>query len=140
MSFTIDTTSGHATMQVDTATIDKIANAVTNSDFLFFGLRIEDGVRYEVGDYLPDSRIWVDDEPTDETLDGTSVIGLNNYMDDEGNLTADAVRQVLADAPAYFGTHIAIVGQDEEPSIAGDDPCERIFRKARCIMLIDLAL
>ena len=124
-------------MQITDAAINEAARIANQSSVFHLGLRIEHGVTYKTGEYLPDSRVWVDGEPTDETLDGTSVICLDNYTDDEGFLTADAVRQAIENAGAYVGTHIIVVAQDDHPSI-GEDAGERIFRAACCIGSINI--
>lgn len=81
------------------------------------GLRVDDGVDLRVGQMLDDSRIWIDGEPTDETLDGTCAID-----------TTDLPR-ALQMAASYYGDRVSIIiGTYAE---TGEDDGEIIIRRAQ---------
>lgn len=83
----------------------------------WIGLRVDDEVDLQVGQILDGSRIWIDGEPTEETLDGTCAI-------DTANLG-----RALRLAASYFGDRVSIiVGTYAQ---AGEDDCEIIIRDAQ---------
>lgn len=78
------------------------------------GLRIDD-VRYGIGDELPNSREWDDDELTGDMIDGTCTIGLGD------------VSRALALAAKYTGRYVYVVAT-RHPWTPGEDRGEWILR------------
>lgn len=64
--------------------LDKIIDAINNYHGCggYFGNRSDDR-SYDVGNILPASRVWADNNVTDEILDGTSTTGIR-YIEDAG--------------------------------------------------------
>ncbi len=81
-------------------------------------IRLDDEV-YQVGDVLPNSRIWDDGDPTDEMLDGTSVIGKK--------ITSRSVG-------GYFQKYAYIVKGDSHRG--GEDNGEWVMRHAKVVGLL----
>ena len=57
--------------------IDEIKEMVEDREYDYIGLRIDDNVNYGIGDIANVSRVWDNNELTDETLDGTCCIGIS---------------------------------------------------------------
>jgi hypothetical protein len=89
-------------------------------DTMEYGLRVE-AEPVSIGDILPDSRVWVDGEPTDETLRGVSTIGI----------TADTVERSIDMLSGYLGDYIVLV-QGVYASW-GEDAGERIIEQGEVI-------
>jgi hypothetical protein len=96
---------------------DTVARAMEEAEGLYyFGLRRTERPLV-VGSVLDPSRVWIDGEPTDEYLDGTSVV----YVASAG-VIADALSKI----EQYYGDHIALVGAARERGW-GEDANERIL-------------
>lgn len=87
----------------------------------YFGLRIEDGRRFDDGAFLPNSRAWVDGDPTNETVDGVSTIGIGT------DPTAGSVSSALAAIAGYVGDTLILIGSRTRGD-GGVDPGEDILR------------
>lgn len=83
----------------------------------YIGVRVQEN-EFTDGEALDNSYIWIDGEITDEELDGTCAIKL-----DEAKLASN-----------YFGDHVAIVGGDR--TSYGSDLGELIIRNAKVLEVI----
>lgn len=80
-----------------------------------------DNVEYNPGDQLPPSRVWVELEPTDRVLPGTSVISPRSPR----------VRSSAMEFNYYEGRHVYIVTGQYVRS--GSDPGEVIIAGAKVV-------
>ena len=96
----------------------QIKNIMERAEHEHYGLRVTEEA-LEVGQIPADSRIWIDDEPTDETLNGASVIKINDI---------DSALKMIA---MYFGDHVALIGYDFAEW--GLDDGEHIARNGRVL-------
>ncbi|MBR7146478.1 MAG: hypothetical protein IKD11_02010 [Oscillospiraceae bacterium] len=103
-------------------TSEKILNAIENGEYSYYGIRVDDGVDYSIGDAVAASRVWVDGDPTDEDLDGTSCIGL------KFNATVSDVERAIKAASIYYGDRIYLIGGDDMEY--GEDAGEYIIKDA----------
>ena len=96
-----------------------------------FGLRITpyDYPTPKVGDILPNSYTWEEDERTDEELNGVSTIGLES-----GIITA--LRHLLPSCGGYFGKVIVLVrgyrfgaGQDYGETVIMDAEVVKVWHR-----------
>lgn len=94
-------------------------------DVVYFGLRVEDGRTFAVGDYLPNSRIWDDGEPTEDECNGVCTIGLG----DDPTLTD--IERALTATRTYHGDSLVLVGGKYLEY--GQDSGEHIIRKGKCL-------
>jgi hypothetical protein len=69
---------------------------------LCWALRV-DSAEMEPGDLLPPSRVWVDGDPTDDLLPGTSALRIGFALSD------DLVGRTLRAAGGYLGARVALV-------------------------------
>jgi hypothetical protein len=60
-------------------------------------------LRVDSGDLLPPSRVWVDGDPTDDLLPGTSALRIGFALSD------DLVGRTLRAAGGYLGARVALV-------------------------------
>lgn len=74
-----------------------VADLSVPDDGWSYGLRI-DSAEYGDGDELPESRIWDDNEPTDELLPGTSTLDIDMIRSHGEHLSG-----------AYPGSHVYLV-------------------------------
>lgn len=81
------------------------------------GIRVQDSEFVE-GQILDNSFVWVDGEPTDEELDGTCALTLED---------ADLIQD-------YFGEHVAIIGGDFGEY--GQDEGELIIKDAEVLEVL----
>ena len=102
-----------------------IKNTIVNNDqYGYFGIRIDCDVDYKVGDFAADSRVWDDGNATDDTLDGTSCIGVNiNNIDKSVKLVN-----------SYYGNRVYIVAGNVMEY--GEDAGEYIIQNAKVIAII----
>lgn len=98
---------------------EKILNAIENSEYGYLGIRVDDGVEYNIGDCVAASRVWDDGDPTDETLNGTSCIGIR-YAED--------IDKALDLAGYYYGDHIYLIGGNSMEH--GEDAGEYVIEDA----------
>ena len=96
---------------MDAAAID---TAAAEYDYAHFGLRILDRLP-EDGEYLRPSRRWENNKPTDERLEGTSVVGLER-----------GAAHALKLAGAYVGRYVILVGANLQ--LLGEDDGEALLR------------
>ena len=99
--------------------IDQIAHA---SEYDYIGFRVvnKNNELYKVGDVARRSRIWVDNEPTDEYLSGTCAVNSEKI-----NLTGYG----------YFGDTILVLGSNNAEG--GNDPGGIIMIDAVVLDVID---
>ena len=105
-----------------------VSEAKIDNDYV--GLRVtEDPL--EVGNDVPDSRVWDDGEPTNEKLDGASAI----EIDDNANSVLAVLKQAgIIKNPrggGYFGKHVAIIASNQ--ATYGVDQNEIILKTADVI-------
>ena len=79
----------------------------------FIGVRVQES-EFNKGEILDNSYVWVDGEMTDEELDGTCAIRI-----DDAQL-----------AVSYFGKHVAVIGE------YGEDLGEIIIREAEVLEVL----
>ena len=79
------------------------------------------------GDWLTESRVWVDGEPTNQLLDGTSAISLLQFPP-----TEDAIRKAWNVLKRYEGDRVVPIG-GKQSSSAGVDPGEVVVRDAQAL-------
>ncbi len=75
----------------------------------YLGVRSE-SKRYRKGDYLPESRIWDDNWVTNETLDGTSAIGLTDGYKD---LTRKQAERAMGLIATYPGNRVYLIAGEQ---------------------------
>lgn len=99
---------------------------------MYWGLRADCGIDYEVGDIAAPSRVWSDGEPTDHTLDGTSAVAVDS-------LAARAARSVrdeyLPSIMSSVDGSPVIVLLCAEWARAGEDPGEIVMRDAEVVQV-----
>lgn len=97
-----------------------------DGEFEEYGIRIDDideGDALKPESYLPDSRVWVDGDPTSDTLDGTSVIAMKP--------TEASIASAVRGSRDYFGHVVYVVGADY--GSWGEDAGERVLRNAKVV-------
>lgn len=117
----------------------QVEAALDDGDYGYYGLRVEDvSTPGEVGDGLASSRVWVDGVPTDEELDGTSVIGLSKASNgDPDRSEIDKAMKMLGLSDdqglrsGYVGKVVYVVGGTARQY--GEDPGEHILRNAEIV-------
>lgn len=92
--------------------------AIASWSYDVIGVRVDDQA-YRIGDVLPESRIWIDGEPTDGRLAGTSAMSLRSIAD------------YIDHYPACVGRYVYLLGGYSEGS--GDDEGEIIIGRATVI-------
>lgn len=126
-------------------TVEYIKKAINGTDFEFYGLRVDDGIRYNVGDTANNSRQLFQDPDFDDDgeliypyiedgiykgfydageLDGTCAIGFD--AEDDASI-AKAIERVKI----YFGDYIHILGGYYAEG--GNDSGELIIRDAEVL-------
>lgn len=91
---------------------------------MLIGIRLDDEA-YEEGDILPVSRVWDNGEPTEDVLDGTSVIGLYWHRMLRSRKAAEALVALYPYRHAYL-----VIGMFGEN---GEDEGELIIRNAKVV-------
>ncbi len=101
--------------------IENIMNRINeikeNAEYEYIGVRVQEN-EFKVGEILDNSFVWVDGEMTDEELDGTCAVKLEDAQ--------------LANG--YFGNHVAIIGSDSMEY--GQDLGEIILRDAEVLEVL----
>lgn len=93
----------------------------------YFGLRVEDGRTFAVGEFLPNSRVWDDGEPTDDEVDGTCAIDLG----DEPSI--DDIVTAIEQAQSYNGSTLVLIAGKYRGY--GQDDGEAVIKQARCLAI-----
>lgn len=75
--------------------MNRIDEIKENSEYEYIGVRVQEN-EFAEGEILDNSFVWVDGEMTDEELDGTCAVKL-----EDAEL-----------ANGYFGEHVAIIGSN----------------------------
>lgn len=130
-------------------TVEQIKNAISDANYWYYGIRIDSGVKYSVGDTANNSRQLFQDPEYDEDgeliyprieggvneglydageLDGTCVIGFE--ADDD-----TSIQTAIGQAKAYMGEYIHILGGDSAED--GNDRGELIIRNAKILGVYD---
>lgn len=97
--------------------MSRIEEIRENSDYEYIGVRVQEN-EFSKGEILDNSFVWVDGEMTDEELDGTCAVKLEDV--DLAN--------------GYFGDHVAIIGSDSMEY--GQDLGEIILKDAEVLEVI----
>lgn len=97
--------------------INRIEEIRENSEYEYIGVRVQEN-EFTKGEILDNSFVWVDGEMTDEELDGTCAVKLEDVK--------------LANG--YFGDHVAIIGGDYMEY--GQDLGEIIIRDAEVLEVL----
>lgn len=126
-------------------TVEDIKNAISGTDFEFYGIRVDNGIRYDVGDTANNSHQLFQDPDFDEDgeliypyiedgiykgfydageLDGTCTIG----FDAEDDIS---IAKVIEQIKLYFGDNIHVLGGDYAE--AGNDSRELIISDAEVL-------
>lgn len=130
-------------------TVEDIKKAISGTEFEFYGLRVDEGIRYNIGDTANNSRQLFQDPDFDEDgeliypyiedgvnkglydageLDGTCVIGFDAEDD-------DSIAKALEQIKMYFGGYVHILGGDYAES--GNDRGELIISDADVLGVYD---
>lgn len=123
-------------------TVEGIEKAISGTDFEFYGLRVDEGIRYSIGDTANNSRQIFQDPDFDDDgeliypyiedgvyagfydageLDGTCTIGFD--AEDDASI-AKALEQIKM----YLGDYIHVLGGDYAEE--GNDRGELIIKNA----------
>lgn len=126
-------------------TVEDIKKAISGTEFEFYGLRVDDGIRYNVGDTANNSRQLFQDPDFDDDgelvypyiedgiykgfydageLDGTCTIGFN--AEDDASIV-----KALEQIRMYFGDYVHVLGGDYAE--AGNDRGELIIGNAEVL-------
>ena len=126
-------------------TVEDIKKAIEGTEFWHYGLRVDEGIRYDIGDTANNSHQLFQDPEYDNDgellypyiedgvnkglydggeLDGTCTIGFD--AEDDASITK-AIEQIKM----YFGEHIHVLGGDYAE--AGNDKGEIIIRDAEVL-------
>lgn len=97
--------------------ISRIEEIMDNSEYEYIGVRVQEN-EFSLGEILDNSFVWVDGEMTDEELDGTCAVKL-----EDAEL-----------ANGYYGNHVAIIGSNSMEY--GQDLGEIILRDAEVIEVV----
>lgn len=97
--------------------INRIEEIRENSEYEYIGVRVQEN-EFTKGEILDNSFVWVDGEMTDEELDGTCAVKLED----------------VELAKGYFGDHVAIIGGDSMEY--GQDLGEIIIRDAEVLEVL----
>lgn len=119
----------------DDEVVDDLVDQINKSyaEYSEFGLRVDDLETVgRAGDSLPQSRIWIDGEPTADFLDGTSTFGIADSSQSDVSRALKGMGLIDgASGNGYFGKVIYLVGGNRASS--GEDPGERVIRDAHII-------
>lgn len=97
--------------------INRIDEIKENAEYEYIGVRVQEN-EFAEGETLDNSFVWVDGEMTDDELDGTCAVRL-----EDAEL-----------ANGYFGDHVAIIGSNSMEY--GQDLGEIILRDAEVMEVI----
>lgn len=130
-------------------TIEDIKKLIIGTDFEFYGLRVDEGIRYNIGDTVNNSRQLFQDPDFDEDgeliypyiehginkglydageLDGTCTIGFD--VDDDASIEK-AIEQIKM----YSGDYVHVLGGDYAEG--GNDRGEVIISDAEVLGVYD---
>lgn len=125
--------------------IENIKNAIKGTEFEFYGLRVDDGIKYNVGDTANNSRQLFQDPDFDE--DGELIYpyiedGINKGFYDAGELDgtcticfdADddtSIARAIEQLKIYPGEYIHVLGGDYAED--GNDSGELIIQDAEVL-------
>ena len=106
----------------------KIFDIIESNSYEYYGIRIEDRVEYNIGDYTNKSRIWDNGNPTENTLNGTSCIGIpyNSCLED--------IVRAITTAGIYYGTSCYLIAGNSMEF--GEDAGEYIIQNAEVVEII----
>jgi hypothetical protein len=119
----------------------EIAKIIEQGQYEVYGIRVDETIKYSVGDICNNSHQWWQDEPFDGCdfkydedmqcwdggeLDGTCAL----------QVTADDLEDVLAKSEMYFGENVTLIAGNcyEE----GNDIGEVIIENAKVLAIINL--
>lgn len=106
---------------------ERITEIVASGKYAYYGLRVvEDEPTLAIGSTLPPSRRWVDGDPTDDYLEGTSVIAIT---------PCTGVSAALNLLRPYYGSYLLVVGYEEFEH--GQDSGEAIAKWPVLLAVID---
>ena len=92
--------------------VDKVSAAIAEYDYNIYGLRITDD-EFEDGETIYDcSRVWIDNEITEEHLTGLSCVAVPDPQSAAG---------AIARASCYGGKYVYLLGADEIAEHGEDD-------------------
>lgn len=130
-------------------TVEDIKKAISDTEYWYYGIRIDSGIKYSVGDTANNSRQLFQDPEFDE--DGEFLYpqiedGINKGLYDAGELDGACVISFEADddasiqtaidqIKAYMGEYIHILGGDSAED--GNDRSELIIRNAKVLGAYD---
>ena len=125
--------------------IENIKKTINDTDFTFYGLRIDEGIRYNIGDTANNSRQLFQDPEFDE--DGELIYpyiedGINKGLYDAGELEGTctigfdpeneaSIAKAIKQINAYSGNYIHILGGDYAKN--GNDRGELIIKNAKVL-------
>lgn len=109
-----------------TAMIREMLDAAQDQWHVLYGVRVvEEPVEdYQIGQYLAPSRVWQDNDPTDDLLDGTSAI----LAGTDGAPSEEEIRRAIDRTRPYWGQTILLIGG--RTGEYGDDPSEIVIQDA----------
>jgi hypothetical protein len=112
--------------------VSDILNEIDKGDFDQYGIRMlpSSQENMSIGDILPESNVWEDNEPTDESLGGTSSLYISPYIN-RGYTPKEDLKRIIKDLKQYPGTTMALIGGDY--STGGNDPGESVISNAKII-------
>ena len=85
-----------------------VLEIIQQDEYEYYGIRIDDGRDYAVGDIAEPSRVWADGELTGETLDGTSTVGIRSR-----NMSEQEIERLIEEASEnYFGNDIFLLASN----------------------------
>lgn len=126
-------------------TVEDIKKAISGTEFEFYGLRVDDGIRYNIGDTVNNSRQLFQDPDFDEDgdliypyiedgiyagfydageLEGTCAIGFG--AEDDASIV-----KALEKIKMYFGDYVHVLGGDYAEG--GNDMGELIISDAEVL-------
>lgn len=118
-------------MQDYNLTIDQIRDLIDDCGFAFIGIRRQEP-EFELGPVLHDSMVWVDNEMTDESLNGICALDVD-VLERHCNLET-SIRAALEQCEIYDGEHVAIIGSDSAEW--GEDSGERVMQDAEVVAIL----
>ena len=102
--------------------VNQIKEKVDDAEYIYYGIRIDDDVKYEEGDFASESRIWDNGEPTDEYANGTCCVGI------KAGASEEEIQKALKIAEDYYGDDVYLVGGDSMEY--GEDAGEYVIKDA----------
>jgi hypothetical protein len=103
-----------------TLTKEAVIEALREYEYSAFGLRVFEEPP-EDGDILEPSRVWVDGEPTDEILSGTSAVRVYPRV----------INGALKELRCYQGEYVALLGSNVYED--GEDAGEVVLEDAQVL-------